>query len=107
ADARSQHKARFIQKNEVSFAFLGGTSNLRKPLRLPVQNGLFVSLTSPPARLLRRPAQTLTQETADVVVMIVDLKMTKNHLANARCCPKFVWPTVSLGSLGQKRFQLP
>jgi hypothetical protein len=72
---------------------------------LPVQNGVLIAFACPPGRLLYRPAQTLTQKTAYMIVMKADFEMAMYDFGDTGRCPQLIGPAVSRSTLCQKIFQ--
>jgi hypothetical protein len=84
---------------------LGVTSDARKLLRLPVENGGLVPLAGTALRFLRRPSQPPPQEAPDMVVVVADAEVPKDDLANASGGPECIRPAVCLGALEQESFE--
>src|SRR5262249_39312004 len=68
-DGWRQHEAAFIEENQVRMPRGGLLDDARKFVATPTYDGFLVAFSGPLARLLRRPAKHLVQESADVIVM--------------------------------------
>ena len=102
--ARVEHKARFVEEHEMGSALLSGTGDARELLRLPVQDGGLIAFAGHAARFLRRPAEPLTQEAADVVVMVADAEVAVDDLGDALRGPQFIGPTMGGSALREQGF---
>src|SRR6185312_6214446 len=70
-----EHKAGFIEKNQVRAPFLRGSRDAWEVAALPVEDCLLVAFARPPFRFLRRPAEPVAQKAANVIVMKAQLEM--------------------------------
>ena len=82
-----------------------GLRDSRKTLALPSRDLLLIALTRFPARLLRRPVQSVVQHSPDMIVVKRHAKMLVNQCGHTGARPQFRCPTVGFRSFQKKFFQ--
>src|SRR4029077_2479767 len=101
----SQHKAGFIEKNQVSVPAPGRLGNIGKTQALPKLDPGLVTFARLTTRFLRRPVQADAEKTTDMIMMERNAKMALNQLDDASTGPQLSIPAVGFGSFQKKSLQ--